>query len=100
MDETDAYTGKDARNLAIEALTFLTGDAAMLERFLKVTGWSPPMLSAPDSQEAIIVSALDYLMSEEDLLLTFTANSGYQSGDVVRAHRILLGGPAPEDERP
>ena len=86
------YSPEAAREIAIGALTFLTSDASLLSRFLDVTGWTPETLAAPGSKTAILAASLDYLMSEEDLLLTFSANHGMDPSEVVLAHRALQSG--------
>lgn len=78
-----------ARDISIRALTFLTSDPSMLTRFLDISGWTPEILTAPGSKRAILAASLAYLMSEEDLLLTFAANCGIDPRDVALAHRAL-----------
>lgn len=78
-----------ARDIAISALTFLTGDEARLSRFLGATGWTPATLVSPESRDVILVTALDHLMGAEDLLLTFAANHGLNPEDVALAHRTV-----------
>lgn len=92
MRKSDPDTIDTARGIAINALGFLTGDTARLARFLDVTGWTPASLASPDSRLAILLAGLDYLMGEEDLLLTFAANSGLDPLEVGRAYRVLTGG--------
>lgn len=89
---TGPYSTEAARDIAIRALTFLTSDPSILSRFLEVTGWSPATLAASGSRVAILAASLDYLMSEEDLLLTFSANCGLDPSEVSLAHRALQGG--------
>jgi hypothetical protein len=86
------YSTEAARDVAIRALTFLTGDASILSRFLDVTGWTPETLASPGSRAAILAATLDYLMSEEDLLLTFSANCGLDPSEVALANRALQSG--------
>jgi len=76
----------------------MTSDASILSRFLDVTGWTPATLASPGSRAAILAASLDYLMSEEDLLLTFAANSGLDPGEVALAHRALQSGNGFSDE--
>jgi hypothetical protein len=84
------YSSVTAKEIAIRALTFMTSDASILSRFLDVTGWTPATLASPGSRTAILAASLDYLMNEEDLLLTFAANSGLDPGEIALAHRALL----------
>ena len=83
------FTPDAARDIAISALTFLAADEARLARFLSLTGWTPETLALPESRAAILAAALDHLMGEEDLLLTFAANLGLDPEDVAMAHRTL-----------
>ena len=92
------YSTVTANEIAIRALTFMTSDASILSRFLDVTGWTPATLASPGSRSAILAASLDYLMSEEDLLLTFAANSGLDPGEVALAHRALQSGNGFSDE--
>ena len=78
-----------ARDIAISALTFIAADEARLVRFLGLTGWTPQSLALPESRAAILAAALDHLMGEEDLLLTFAANLGLNPEDIAMAHRTL-----------
>lgn len=88
----EPYSTETARNIAIRALTFLTSNASILSRFLDVTGWTPAALASAGSRGAILAATLDYLMSEEDLLLTFAANYGLDPSEVALAHRVLQSG--------
>ena len=96
-----AVRSEVVEELAVSVLTFLVSDTSTLSRFLDVTGWTPETLAEPDSRQTILVAAMDYLMREEDLLLTFAANSGVDPQEVSRAFRALTesetGGPAQND---
>ncbi len=93
MKKNPAPLNSDAaRDISIRALTFLTSEASILSRFLDITGWTPETLTIPGSRSAILAASLDYLMSEEDLLLTFAANCGLDPSEVALAHRTLQSG--------
>jgi len=79
----------DAEEIAIRALSFIAADSAILARFLDLTGWSPQTIADPNARYAILVAAVDYLMREEDLLLTFAASIGARPEDVSAAYRTL-----------
>lgn len=85
----ETYSPEAAREIAISALGFLTSDASMLSRFLDATGWTPENLASPGSRAAILAASLEYLMNEEDLLLTFSANCSLDPTEVVRANQTL-----------
>lgn len=92
MKNIPAYSSEDANSLAIKALTFVVHDESHLPRFLDVTGWTPASLSSSDSQSAILVSVLEYLMSEDDILLTFATNAGVDPGEIPKALGALQNG--------
>ncbi len=97
MMKSTQVTAELAQDISIRALTFLTSDAAVLSRFLELTGWTPEALSQPGSKDALLAAALDHLMREEDLLLTFAANAGIDPLVVSQAHRALLQTQGSED---
>ena len=92
MKNTTSYSSNAASDIAVRALTFVSQDEHILSRFLDITGWTPATLSSPNTQSAILVSVLEYLMSEEDILLTFAANSRIDPGDIAKAHSALRTG--------
>lgn len=73
----------------MQGLTFIAGDPAILSRFLGATGWTAESLHSPETRESIPLAALEFLMSAEDLLLTFAANAGLDPSEVSRAHHAL-----------
>ena len=54
-----------------------------------MTGWTPQSLNAPETRSSIPQSALEFLMSAEDLLLIFAANTGLEPADIASAHHAL-----------
>jgi hypothetical protein len=98
MENTSSYSSNAASDIAVRALTFVTEDENRLSRFLDITGWTPATLSSPNTQSAILVSVLEYLMSEEDILLTFAANSRIEPGDIAKAHSALRTGDTHPDD--
>ena len=94
MIKQSPLSSDTAQDIAIQALTFVAGDPAVLSRFLGATGWTAESLVAPETRESIPSAALEFLMSAEDLLLTFAANAGLDPADVARAHHALQNAPA------
>lgn len=81
----------DPEELAIRALNFVAADPSQLARFLDATGWSPQALAEADSRSALLLTVLDYLMQNEDLLMTFAANAGVMPESVGRSYQALSG---------
>jgi hypothetical protein len=81
----------DAETIALQALAYLADDPQRLTRFLALSGTDAGQLrtqaKAPDFQVAI----LDYVMSDESLLLTFCQESGIDPMVVAPAHALLNG---------
>ena len=81
---------EDAEQLAIGALAFLGSDTDRSERFLRLTGLTSQTLRRAGDDPRFFVSVLDYLLSDEPLLLTYAAELGV-GPEVVVAARAALG---------
>lgn len=80
-------TADEADTIAVKALGFLTSDPERLERFLRLTGWTPQSLGEPRGQQALLAAVLEYLSNDEPLLLTFAANMSLDPARVAEAAR-------------
>ncbi|MCI0598823.1 MAG: DUF3572 domain-containing protein [Beijerinckiaceae bacterium] len=78
-----------AESLAIEVLTFLAGEPARLDRFLSLSGLEAGHLRSAAADPGFLGSVLDYLASDEPLLLAFAANAGHEPSTVSKAREIL-----------
>jgi Protein of unknown function (DUF3572) len=81
-----------ATTLALEALAFLAADSDAFGRFANLTGLDPTSARARAGEPEFLASVLDFLLSDEALLLDFCADG---STDPHRVHlaRHALGGP-------
>jgi hypothetical protein len=75
----------NAEIIAIEALGWLAADEGRLERFLAISGLGPQNLRKAASEPPFLTAILDYLASNEALLVDFAHHSGRSPEDVVRA---------------
>lgn len=80
--------------MALNGLRFLAADSERLGRFLDVTGLSAQDLRSRAAEPDFLGGVLDYLLSDESLLLAFTAEEGI-SPDLPGAARRLLPGASP-----
>lgn len=87
MRQTD--TPSDAESLAIKALAFLAGDPERLGRFLAITGLGPETIRKAASNPGFLAAVLDYLSSDETLLVTFAANAGVAPEKVSQARSLI-----------
>jgi hypothetical protein len=79
------------REIAIEALAWLAADENRLERFLALSGLGPQNLRKAAADPRFLTAILDYLASNEALLIDFARDSRRTPEDVARAHAALLG---------
>ncbi|QBR72489.1 DUF3572 domain-containing protein [Beijerinckiaceae bacterium] len=82
-----------AEMIAVDALSFLAGDAPRLERFLALSGLGLEHLRAAAADPGFLTAVLDHLGSDETLLLAFAGQSGHDPS-VIAAARELLSRPA------
>jgi hypothetical protein len=69
-------TRDEAEEAAAAALLFLTEDEGRLTRFLGESGLAPADLRAAAGEPHLLTAVLDHLLSDESLLLVFTAGAG------------------------
>jgi hypothetical protein len=80
-----------AAQTAIEALGWLAADDDRLERFLAVSGLGPENLRQAAAEPRFLAAILDYLASNEALLVDFARDSARTPEDVAHAHVVLRG---------
>jgi len=81
-----------AATLGLNALGFLAVSGPAMDRFLELTGLAPATIRARAEEPDFLVSVLDFLLSDEELLLRFCDE---MEGDVRAVHmarHILSGG--------
>jgi hypothetical protein len=91
------FTRKEAEALAIQALTFIAGDAERLGRFLAVTGVGPSEIRTAAREPGFLGGILDYVASDERLIADFVSETGLNPTDVERGRAMLAGNPWERD---
>jgi hypothetical protein len=84
-------TVDNAENLALQGLTFIGQDGPRLARFLSLTGLVPADLKAWSDNLQLRVGVLDFLLSDESLLLVFAAEAGVKPETIAPARNLLAG---------
>jgi hypothetical protein len=84
-----------ARDVAQDALIWLTGQPEVLERFMAASGAGPDSLRAGLADPEFLGFVLDFLLSDESLLLAFAASGGIDPALPARARATLPGGDLP-----
>jgi hypothetical protein len=78
-----------AETIAIEVLTFLAGNPARLDRFLALSGLGRDNMRTAAGEPGFLAAILDYLASEESLLLACAADTGHAPATIAKARGIL-----------
>ena len=88
--KTRFSTGQpEAQETAVAALTWLAGDSERLQRFLAVSGLGPQNLRSAAANPSFLGAILDYLASDESLLVTFAAHVNLAPEAVMQARQRL-----------
>ena len=91
MKAARSLTQEAAEGLAIQALTFISGDGERLGRFLATTGIGPAQIRTAAQQPGFLVGVLEYLAGDERLLQEFAVSAGFEPADVGKALAALGG---------
>ena len=78
-----------AETVAVTALAFLAERPEALGRFLALAGIGPVMLRQAAQDPAFLMGVIDFLMSEEPLLIAFADHAGLRPEQVAAVGRIL-----------
>ena len=83
--------------MAIRALSYLAGDPERLGRFLAVSGIGPQSVREAAASPGFLAGVLEYMLSDEALLVGFAGDAGLVPDDIGRAHRLLAVAGDPSD---
>jgi len=81
----------EAETIALRGLGFLASDADRLNRFLTLSGLTPPELRERAREPDLLAGVLEHLLADETLLLMFVAEGHLPPEDVTHAHVLLAG---------
>jgi hypothetical protein len=90
LDRTEAET------IAVSALAFLVQDGERLSRFLALTGLGPDTIRKAAASPSFLAAVLDYVVSDEALLIALAGEIGSKPETVVNARRLLAPAEPPE----
>jgi len=83
-----------AEGLAIEVLLWLAGDDEIMERFVGMSGVAPQDIRKRAAEPEFLGFVLDFLLSEDALVLAFCEKTGHDPANAMRARASLPGGDA------
>ncbi len=81
----------EAQSIAILALSYLTRDQDRLDRFMGWTGLAIDDLAQAVANPEMLGGVLDYLLSDEQLLLDFAEEAGIAPEEPALARQALPG---------
>jgi uncharacterized protein DUF3572 len=81
-----------AATLALRALAFLIDTAPAMERFVDQTGLDTASLRRRADEPEFLVSVLDFLLSDEELLIRFCESAACDVRTVHMARHALAAG--------
>lgn len=91
LDDMGEEKGEE---VAVKAFAFLAADDARIGRFLTLSGLPPDGLGSVVRTKTFLRGILEYVLQDETLLLTFSAESRLDPRTVAAAHRALAVGHA------
>jgi hypothetical protein len=87
-----SLTPDNAATLSLQVLSFLAERPDDIGRFLDISGLDPATVRARAAEPAFLASILDFLLSNEALLIDFCEAESVDAKDIHMA-RHILGGP-------
>ncbi|WP_346432816.1 DUF3572 domain-containing protein [Breoghania sp.] len=91
IERDSGLTPQEAEGIAVEALGFIAREPDHLGRFLAFSGLGPDTLRDAAAEPGFLAGVLEFLMSDESLLLTFTENARIRPTMIAVAHFRLVG---------
>lgn len=80
---------EQAQIIGLQGLTYLAEDPEIFGGFLQLTGMSAQDIYANASETSTIIGILDYLLSDENLLLNFCSQASIPP-ELPRTARMVL----------
>lgn len=82
-------TREEAENVALGAFSFITSNEEALGRFLAVSGLRPDTIRSAAASPGFFAAILDYVASDEPLLITLAKELNTKPERIMEAHRTL-----------
>ena len=82
-------TREEAENVAVGAFSFIIADEERLGRFLAVSGLQPDTIRSAATSPGFFAGILDYVVSDEPLLVALAKELNTKPEHIMSAHRTL-----------
>lgn len=86
---------ESAETLALRALAWIAADDDLLARFLAASGAAPSDLAAGASDLRFLGAVLDFVLTDDSLVIAFCDVAGYPYPAPMQARAALPGGEVP-----
>lgn len=83
---------EEAEMIGIKALAWLAGNEELLPVFLGATGLNSQDMREIASQPNFLGAVLDFLLLDDEYILSFTENEEVKPDDIYLARQLLPGG--------
>ncbi|WP_112664156.1 DUF3572 domain-containing protein [Microvirga flavescens] len=80
---------EEAESVAVNAFARIVADEERLTRFLAISGLQPDSIRAAANAPGFFAAILDYVASDEALLLALAEELAVKPERIVEAHQIL-----------
>lgn len=80
-----------AEVVALRALAFIAAEPARLDRFLALSGLSAAEIRTQAGEPAFLGGVLDFLLSDDGLVLAFVEEAGLACDTPLKARSLLPG---------
>jgi hypothetical protein len=81
---------QNAEAMALRTLAFLASEEYRISRFMALTGIGLERLRVEAATPELQAATLEYLLSDESLLLAFCQEAGVDPATVAPAHAVLV----------
>ena len=79
----------EAEDIALKGLSFLVAAPARLAAFLEFSGLNPDTIRAVAGSSEFLVGLMDFIASDEQVLLSFAAEVGLKPEAIMQARQML-----------
>lgn len=91
MRPKNTDSAEEAEITALKALGFLAADPERISRFMSLSGLDPDAIRASAAEPAFLGGLLDYLLSDDSLLLIFAQEQDLRPERIAQLRRKLPG---------
>lgn len=85
---------ESAETMALSALGWLAAEEQRWQHYLSATGASAESVAHAAREPELLAAVIDFLLTEDSLVLGFAADAGVKPEAVLRARRLLPGAEA------